>query len=139
AVAGAALVDPIPDIRALERTSLHGRDDDLPAEVAVGEDPEAGTGAELPLALAGAAAHGEGIGVLDDVGLAGDVRRLPLRQPGLAGTPHLAPSWEVRRDHRTEHDAATELRAHRRISPSAPSSRLTLARRAVWTMQPMRH
>ena len=79
AVAGVLLVDPVADVRALERAALHRRQVDLAGEVAVDEDAEAVAGAELALALAGAAAHGERVRVLDDVGLAGDARRLPLR------------------------------------------------------------
>ena len=59
AVAGVLLVDPVADVRALERAPLHRRQVDLTGEVAVDEDAEAVAGAELALALAGAAAHRE--------------------------------------------------------------------------------
>ena len=77
AVAGPRLVDPVADVRALERAPLDDRQVDLAGEVAVDEDPEAVAGAELALALAGAAADGERVAVLDRVGRAGSRASAP--------------------------------------------------------------
>ena len=91
AVAGMLLVDPVPDVRALERSALHGGEVDLSGEVAVHEDAEAIAGAELALALAGAAANGERVAVLDHVGLPVHSLGFPLREPVDVAPPYLSP------------------------------------------------
>src|SRR5581483_11473922 len=123
AVAGLLLVDPVADVRVLERTALHGGEVDLARELAVDEDAEPVPRAELAFALAGAASHGERVTVLDDVGLTVHALGFPFREPVDVATPHLAPGGEIGRDELTKQDAATEQRAHRpSTSPSAPSS-----------------
>src|SRR6266480_7567694 len=95
AVARPFLIDPVADVRILERTPLHAVDVDLAREAVVGEDPEAVPGAELPLPPSRATARREGLAVVGDVGLARRRRWLPLHQPVRAAAPHLTPALEV--------------------------------------------
>src|SRR3954467_15760789 len=103
ALARPRLVHPVPDVGALERTPLHGGQVDLAAEVAADEDAEPVPGAELALALAGAAAHREGVAVAGRIGLADDPLGLPARQPLTAAQPDLPPGREVRDNERAQH------------------------------------
>src|SRR5690606_16644239 len=140
ALPGVQLVDPVADIGTLERAALHRRDVDLPGEGAVDEDAEAERRAELTLALTGAAPHGEGVAVLDGIGVAGHPLGLPLREPVAVAAPHLAPLLEVAEGERPQQHPLADERAHRpRISRRAANSRVTLRVRAVWPMRPMRH
>ena len=95
ALAGVALVDPVADVGALERTPLHGVQVDLAGERSVDEDAEAVPRAELALALAGAASHQERVPVPGGVGLAGDALGLPLGEPVDVALADLPPRREV--------------------------------------------
>ena len=77
-----------------------------PPEPVVDEDPEAVSGAELTLSLAGAAAGREHPPVLYGVGVAVEPGGLPLEEP--IGTPaaHLPPLLEVVNGERAQHDPA---------------------------------
>src|SRR6185369_318763 len=139
ALTGVHLVDPVADVRVLERAPMHGVEVDLAGEPAFDEDPEPVAGAELTLALSRAAADGERLTVDGRVGRAGDAHRLPLEQPVAVALTHLTPLHEVAAHERAQHHPPTEQADHRgRQSSSAPSSNVTLRTRAVWPMQPMR-
>ncbi|HEU5148978.1 MAG TPA: hypothetical protein VFU19_00690, partial [Iamia sp.] len=94
APAGDGLVDPVADVGVLERAPLDGVEVDLAAEPALVEDAEAVAGAEGPLALAGGAAHAEGVAVGGGVGGAGLAAGLPDGEPVVAADPHLPPGGE---------------------------------------------
>ena len=96
ALARVRLVDPVADVRVLERAPLHRVEVDLAGELAVDEDPEPVAGAELPLALAGAAPHGERLAVLDArSGVPGMRIGSHLSEPVAVAPSHLAPLHEV--------------------------------------------
>src|SRR5262249_37837082 len=151
-VAGLALVDPVAAVGRRERAPLHRRPVAPPAEpggaaprgvgaVLRDEDAEPEPGAQLALALAGAAPHGERLAGLHDVGQVGVAGGLPGREPPVVAPPHLLPRREVGRHQRPQRDPSSGQHRHRSpiTSSRAASSRLTLRGRAVWPMQPMRH
>ena len=77
ALPGVRLVDPVADVRVLERAAVHGVEVDLAGELAVDEHSEAVAGAELALTLAGAAPDRERLAVDRRIGLC----------PGCASAP----------------------------------------------------
>ena len=68
-----------------------------PANWSVDEDPEAVAGAELPLAVADAAARRERLAAVDGIGAAGKGQRLPPHQPVAAATAAPPPTATSRR------------------------------------------
>ena len=85
-VAGERLVDPVADVRHLERPALHAAEAHLAREAAVGEEqPEAVRGVEVTLAFPCAAAGAERLAVERGIGAAGLGLRLPP-SPATRGT-----------------------------------------------------
>src|SRR5690606_28519997 len=105
ALAGVGLVDPVADVAALERAPLDDREVDLADEAALHEDAVRVPGAELALALAGAAPDGEGVAALHRVRRAGRALGLPHEQPLGVAAAHLLPRREVLQREGTERHA----------------------------------
>src|SRR5207253_8444292 len=106
-------------------------------EPALDEDAEAVAAAELPFALAGAAAGGEGGGAPGRVRLARGQLGLPLQQPVRRALAHGPPGVEVAGSQRPEGEAPSKeldgagCHVASRYSRAA-SSRPTFCGRAVW-------
>lgn len=96
ALARLRFVDPVTDVAILEWAALDVADVYLTGELSVvDEDAEAGAGAELPFAIAHAAATHECLAVTSNVGVPGERHGFPLGEPVAGTDAHLAPCIEI--------------------------------------------